>query len=73
MNVGNMKEICMPVIICAYHCYCVVCLSFVVGLNVVSTFMPIKHFSCHISSVLSVQQGEGLPQHRSVVRFKTDL
>ena len=55
MNVGNMKEICMPVIICAYHCYCVVCLSFVVGLNVVSTFMPIKHFSCHISPVLSVQ------------------
>ena len=61
MNVGNMKEICMPVIICAYHCYCVVCLSFVVGLNVVSTFMPIKHFSCHlVFCVLAVWKVEGL-------------
>ena len=55
------------------NCYRVVCLFFVVGLNVVSTFMPIKHFTCHLSCVLSVQQGEGLPQHRSVVRFRTDL
>ena len=53
--------------------YLLLCGVFVVELNVVSTFMPIKHFSCHISSVLSVQLGEGLPQHRSVVRFKTDL
>ena len=54
------------------NCYRVVCLFFVVGLNVVSTFIPIKYFTCHLSC-FSVQQGEGLPQHRSVVRFGTVL